>query len=71
MVAPDGSLYVGTYPNAHLYRYDPGAGTVTDLGQPIPGESVIYGLTADQNGNVYAGTYPTAHAFGYDRRTVR
>ena len=66
VVAPDGSLYVGTYPNAHLYRYDPGTGTVTDLGQPIPGESVIYGLTADPNGNVYAGTYPTAHAFKYD-----
>ncbi|MEU4604407.1 hypothetical protein AB0F43_15605 [Kribbella sp. NPDC023972] len=65
-VASDGSLYVGTYPNAHLYRYDPGTGTVTDLGQPIPGEAVIYGLTADQNGNVYAGTYPTAHAFKYD-----
>ncbi|WP_433161087.1 hypothetical protein [Kribbella sp. CA-247076] len=66
VVAPNGHLYVGTYPNAHLYRYDPGAGTVTDLGQPIPGESVIYGLTADPNGNVYAGTYPTAHAFKYD-----
>ncbi|GAB2671155.1 hypothetical protein [Kribbella swartbergensis] len=65
-VASDGTLYVGTYPNAHLYRYDPGTGAVTDLGQPIPGESVIYGLTADQNGNVYAGTYPTAHAFKYD-----
>jgi hypothetical protein len=66
VVAPDGRLYVGTYPNAHLYRYDPGTGTVTDLGQPIPGEAVIYGLTADPSGNVYAGTYPTAHAFKYD-----
>jgi streptogramin lyase len=66
VVASDGSVYVGTYPNAHLYHYNPGTSTVTDLGQPIPGESVIYGLTADQNGNVYAGTYPTAHAFKYD-----
>lgn len=65
-VASDGRLYVGTYPNAHLYRYDPGTATVTDLGQPIPGESYIFGLTADLNGNVYAGTYPTAHAFKYD-----
>ena len=66
VVAPDGSVYAGTYPNAHLYRYSPDTGSVTDLGQPIPGESQIYGLTADQDGNVYAGTYPTAHAFKYD-----
>ncbi|TDD22760.1 hypothetical protein E1218_18910 [Kribbella turkmenica] len=66
VVAPNGHLYVGTYPNAHLYRYDPGTGTVTDLGQPIPGESYMYGLTADPDGNVYAGTYPNAHAFKYD-----
>jgi streptogramin lyase len=69
VVVPDGRVYVGTYPNAHLYRYDPATGTVTDLGQPIPGEAVIYGLTADQSGNVYAGTYPTAHAFKYDAAT--
>ncbi|WP_406051892.1 PQQ-binding-like beta-propeller repeat protein [Kribbella sp. NBC_00889] len=69
VVAADGRVYVGTYPNAHLYRYDPADGTVSDLGQPIPGESQIYGLTADQNGNVYAGTYPTAHAFKYDGST--
>ncbi|MBB6571262.1 hypothetical protein [Kribbella sandramycini] len=69
VVASDGSLYVGTYPNAHLYRYDPVAGTVTSLGRPIAGESFIYGLTADSNGNVYGGTYPNAHAFKYSRST--
>jgi streptogramin lyase len=68
-IASDGRLYVGTYPNAHLYRFDPVTAVVTDLGQPIAAESFIYGLTADQNGNVYGGTYPNAHAFKYDAST--
>lgn len=68
-VASDGSVYVGSYANAHLYRYDPTTATVEDLGQPIPGESSMYGLTADENGAVYAGTYPNTHAFKYDHAT--
>ncbi|MGW6199528.1 hypothetical protein ACWF0M_25480 [Kribbella sp. NPDC055110] len=69
VVTPNGDVYLGTYANAHLYRYSPATGEVTDLGQPIPGESQIYGLTSDRAGNVYAGTYPTAHAFKYDATT--
>jgi streptogramin lyase len=69
VVTPNGDVYVGTYANAHLYRYSPATGEVTDLGQPIPNEEVIYGLTSDQDGNVYAGTYPHAHAFKYDAVT--
>ncbi|GAA1601568.1 hypothetical protein GCM10009789_64730 [Kribbella sancticallisti] len=68
-VATDGSVYVGSYANAHLYRYRPETGTVTDLGQPIPGESSMYGLTSGKDGTVYAGTYPNAHAFKYDPAT--
>src|SRR5688500_5470337 len=69
VVVPNGDVYLGTYANAHLYRYSPVTGEVTDLGQPIPGQSQIYGLTADPSGNVYAGTYPNAHAFKYDPST--
>ncbi|MEU8225665.1 hypothetical protein [Kribbella sp. NPDC048915] len=69
VVTPNGDVYLGTYANAHLYRYSPVTGEVTDLGQPIPGQSQIYGLTADPEGNVYAGTYPNAHAFKYDTTT--
>lgn len=68
-VASDGSVYVGSYSNAHLYRYRPETGTVTDLGQPIRGESSMYGLTPGRDGSVYAGTYPNAHAFKYDPTT--
>ncbi|HWD78900.1 MAG TPA: hypothetical protein VG497_08460 [Kribbella sp.] len=69
VVVPNGDVYLGTYANAHLYRYSPVTGEVTDLGQPIPGQSQIYGLTSDPEGNVYAGTYPNAHAFKYDATT--
>lgn len=68
-VATDGSVYIGSYINAHLYRYRPETATVTDLGQPIPGESYIYGLTSGRDGAVFAGTYPNAHAFKYDPAT--
>ncbi|MGW6280765.1 hypothetical protein [Kribbella sp. NPDC055071] len=69
VVTPNQDVYLGTYINAHLYRYSPVTGEVTDLGQPIPGETYIWGLTADPDGNVYAGTYPNAHAFKYDAST--
>ncbi|NEA35101.1 hypothetical protein [Streptomyces sp. SID13031] len=68
-VATDGSVYVGSYANAHLYRYRPDTATVADLGQPIPGEASMYGLTPGRDGAVYAGTYPNAHAFKYDPTT--
>ncbi|MFI5713376.1 hypothetical protein [Kribbella sp. NPDC051620] len=70
-VATDGSVYVGSYTNAHLYRYRPDTHTVTDLGQPIRGETSIYGLTSGRDGTVYAGTYPNTHAFKYDPATNR
>ncbi|MEU4194794.1 hypothetical protein AB0E69_23035 [Kribbella sp. NPDC026611] len=69
VVTPNGDVYLGTYPYGHLYRYSPVTGEVTDLGQPVPGQLQIYGLTADAAGNVYAGTYPNAHAFKYDATT--
>ncbi len=68
-VASDGSVYVGSYSNGRLYRYQPSTGAVTDLGQPVPDESFVYGLTAGRDGVVYGGTYPHAHAFGYDPAT--
>ncbi|MBH8593591.1 Ig-like domain-containing protein [Paenactinomyces guangxiensis] len=65
-VASDGAAYVGTYPNGHLYKYMPGADRVEDLGQPVPKQTVIYGLIPGKNGKVYGGTYYGGHAFEYD-----
>jgi WD40 repeat protein len=58
-VAPDGTVYVGTWPNAHLYRYRPGASKVEDLGQPpgFEGEPfAIWRVVTDGQGRVYGGT---------------
>lgn len=46
-VAPDGALYIGTFAasNGRLYRWS--GGTLTDLGQPFPGESYVRSLAVD------------------------
>lgn len=63
--ASDGSIYIGSYNNGRLYRYEPAADRMTDLGQPIPGEGLIYHLVPGENGVIYGGTYPNAHLFSY------
>jgi streptogramin lyase len=61
----DGTVYAGSYPNAHLYSYDPDTRTTVDLGAPVPGQTVLYGLRPGADGRVYGGTYPGAHVFSY------
>ncbi|MET7970849.1 hypothetical protein [Micromonospora sp. NPDC005305] len=61
----DGTVYAGSYPNAHLYSYDPQARTTVDLGAPVAGQTVLYGLRPGADGRVYGGTYPGAHVFSY------
>jgi hypothetical protein len=69
--ATDGSVYVGSYNyddpayGSRLYRYTPGTGEVTDLGQPIAGDQFVWGLTAGPDGAVYGGGYPSGAAFAY------
>ena len=45
--APDGAIYIGTFAlsNGRLYRWS--GGTLTDLGQPFPGESYVRSLAVD------------------------
>lgn len=64
-VAPDATVYVGSFYNGRLYRYHPATGTVDDLGQPLPGESYVYGLSIAPDGTVYGGTFPNARVFAY------
>ncbi|OJF09544.1 NHL repeat-containing protein [Couchioplanes caeruleus] len=64
-VASDGRLYVGTYNSGRFYRFDPANDQLTDLGQPVPEESFVYGLSIGPDGTVYGGTYPHGHAFAY------
>lgn len=54
--APDGAVYVGTFAPSngrlHVYRN----GTVTDLGQPLAGESYVRSLVADTT-HVWVSNY--------------
>lgn len=66
VTAEDGTVYIGSYPNGHLYKYTPGADLVEDLGQPVAGTTVIYGMIPGKDGKIYGGTYPGGNLFQYD-----
>lgn len=73
-VANNGDVYIGTSPDGHLLKYTPHNEftepiqigkplPVTDLGQPIPGESIF--TLAIGGPFVYGLTYPGTHFFEY------
>ncbi len=76
VVSSSGDVYIGISPDGHLLKYTPPDEVnqqipienplpVTDLGQPISGES-IFALTIDRNANaIYGLTSPNAHFFEY------
>lgn len=75
-ISREGDVYVGTSPDGHLLKYTPKDEfnqkiqigvplPVTDLGQPVPGES-IFTLMYDRHLNVIYGlTSPNVHCFEY------
>ncbi|WNB85196.1 hypothetical protein [Cellulomonas sp. ATA003] len=54
--APDGAVYLGTYApsNGRLHVYS--GGRITDLGQPMPGESYVRSLVVDER-SVWMSNY--------------
>ncbi|MEH0984205.1 hypothetical protein [Micromonospora sp. CPCC 205556] len=64
--ASDGSVYLGSYSNGHLYRHVPGGSGVTDLGQAMAGEEFVWCLTPGTDGRIYGGTYRGAGYFKYE-----
>ena len=63
-------IYLGSYYNAHLLRFDPKTEKWDDLGQPAGGrESFICSLTTAPDGKIWGGTYPSAKLFSYDPKT--
>ncbi|MFC0529867.1 outer membrane protein assembly factor BamB family protein [Phytohabitans kaempferiae] len=66
--APDGSVYVGSYGDAKLFRWTAAEGVV-DLGKPIASESFVWDVTADERSILYGGTSPNGKLFSYDRGT--
>jgi hypothetical protein len=70
-VGPDGNLYVGTLPNAHVLRFDPRTGHLTDLGRPSLTEEYIWELTVGSDRKLYGCTYPSAKLIRFDPTTGR
>jgi streptogramin lyase len=70
MVAgPDGNIYLGTLPTAHILKLDPRAGTLTDLGRPASTEQYIWDLAFGPDGKLYGATYPQSKLVRYDPAT--
>lgn len=55
--APDGSVVVGTYSDAHVYRWSRTGGLV-DLGGPPAGETFVWDVTTGDDGTIYGGSSP-------------
>ena len=76
-VGPDKHIYLGSYPNAHLFKFNTQTTLFTDLGQPIDTESNIWSLTMSlYDKKIYGGTSPfygstspSAYLFSYDTAT--
>ena len=63
-------IYLGSYLNAHLLRFDPKTEKWDDLGQPGgEKESFICRLTTATDGKIWGGTFPSAKLFSYDPKT--
>ena len=69
-VGQDKRIYLGTYYNARLLRFDPKSETWEDLGRPGgETESFICQLTVAPDGKIWGGTFPSATLFCYDPKT--
>lgn len=72
MVAgPDGNVYVGTLPHAHLLRLDTRTQRLVDLGRPSSSEEFIWDLAFGTDGRLYGVTSPNAHLVRLDPRSGR
>lgn len=65
ITVPNGNVYIGG--NGDLFEYSPETKEVVNLGGI--GETVVYGLSYDEQGRVYFGSFPNAKAGRYDPST--
>lgn len=63
VIDPFGKVYIAGGPN--LYRYDPITDKLTNLGNPIEGETALWRLQSDHLGRIFGGTYPNGKVFMY------
>jgi hypothetical protein len=63
-------IYLGSYYNAHLLRFDPKTERWEDLGRfGKEKDSFICSLTTDPDGKIWGGNYPSTNLFYYDPKT--
>ncbi|OGP88187.1 MAG: hypothetical protein A2156_03770 [Deltaproteobacteria bacterium RBG_16_48_10] len=63
-------IYLGSYYNAHLLRFDPKTEKWEDLGRlGEERDTFICSLTTAPDGKIWGGTYPSANLFYYDPKT--
>ncbi|MCX7599746.1 MAG: hypothetical protein N2512_12895 [Armatimonadetes bacterium] len=65
-VGPEGRVYVGTLPNAHILRLDWSQRALVDMGQPSPTEQYVWQLCLGPDGKLYGCTYPNAKLIRFD-----
>ena len=65
-VGPDGNIYLGTLPGAHLLKLDPKAQTLVDLGKPSGTEQYVWDVNFGSDGKLYGATYPQSKLVRYD-----
>jgi hypothetical protein len=69
-VDQESRIYLGSYYNAHLLRFDPKTEKWEDLGRPAgESESFICALTTAPDGKIWGGTFPSAKLFSFDPKT--
>jgi streptogramin lyase len=71
VTGPDGNIYLGTLPRAHVLKLDPKAGTLIDLGRPSETEEYIWELAVGSDKKLYGCTYPQARLVRYDPASGR
>lgn len=63
-------IYLGSYFQARLLRFDPKREDWDDLGRPGgESESFICKITTGKDGKIWGGTFPSAKLFSYDPKT--
>jgi outer membrane protein assembly factor BamB len=63
--ASDGSVYVGTDDNGHLFRWIPGEKELKNLGQVARDQTFVWDVTPGADGEVFCGTYPGCQVIRY------
>ncbi|MBP9913325.1 MAG: hypothetical protein KBF26_07940 [Opitutaceae bacterium] len=67
--APDGTLWIGTYPGASLTRYDPATGAFTHFGKKDDTDNYLYPLAGDDGSLAGIVKFGRPHLLLFDPRT--